>query len=206
MPFVVGLTGGIGSGKSTIAMRFEALGAAVIDADAVSHAITRAGAPGWLAVRDAFGRGFIGDDGEIDRAALRAAVFADPAERRRLEGLLHPLIRADIERQLAATAAPYTILMVPLLLEGGRQPERYARILVVDSRETTQVARVVARSGLVESEVRAIIAAQMPRAARLALADDVIDNDGDLSRTEGAIARLDALYRRLASSAPVVGG
>jgi dephospho-CoA kinase len=203
MSFVVGLTGGIGSGKSTIAMRFAALGAPVIDADFVSHAVTRPGESGWRAVRDAFGPGFIGDDGEIDRAALRAAVFADPAERRRLEALLHPLIRADIDRQLAATAAPYTILMVPLLLESGRQPERYARILVVDCRETTQVARVAARSGLAESEVRAIIAAQIPRDARLALADDVIDNDGELSHADGAIARLDALYRRLARGASI---
>src|SRR5689334_9558811 len=130
MPFVVGLTGGIGSGKSTIALRFEAVGANLIDADAVSHAITRPSASGWLAVRDAFGPRYITPEGELDRAALRATVFGDPAERRRLEGLLHPLIRAEIERQLAAATAPYTILMVPLLLEGGRQPERYARILV----------------------------------------------------------------------------
>lgn len=204
MPFVVGLTGGIGSGKSTIATRFEVAGAALIDADAVSHAVTRPGASGWRAVRDAFGSGYFGKDGELDRAALRAAVFADNTARRRLEGLLHPLIRADVERQLAATAAPYTILMVPLLLEGGRQPERYARVLVVDCREVTQVARVVARSGLAEHEVRAIIEAQIPRAARLALADDVIDNDGALDRSNGAIERLDRLYRRLArmQSAP----
>jgi dephospho-CoA kinase len=198
MPYVVGLTGGIGSGKSTVADRFVALGAGMIDADAVSHALTRRDAAGWQAIRDAFGPAFFDATGELDRGALRKAVFDDPNARLRLESLLHPLIRTETLRQLAAIDAPYTILMVPLLLEGGRQPERYRRVLVVDCTEATQVRRVVARSGLDPAQVRTIIGVQIPRAKRLALADDVIDNEGDPASLDGPIARLDRLYRMLA--------
>jgi dephospho-CoA kinase len=200
MTYVVGLTGGIGSGKSTVAERFVDLGAGLIDADAVSHALTRPVAAGWRAVRDAFGPSFFGSDGELDRGALRRAVFDDPAERIRLERILHPLIRKEIERRLEASAAAYTILMVPLLLEGGRQPERYRRVLVVDCSEGTQVARVVARSGIEAQQVRAIIDVQIPRDRRLALADDVIDNEGPPERLAGPVARLDKLYRALAGT------
>jgi dephospho-CoA kinase len=198
MPYVVGLTGGIGSGKSTVADRFVALGAGMIDADAVSHELTRRDAAGRQAMRDAFGPAFFDAPGELDRGALRKAVFDDPNARLRLESLLHPLIRTETLRQLAAIDAPYTILMVPLLLEGGRQPERYRRVLVVDCTEATQVRRVVARSGLDPAQVRTIIGVQIPRAKRLALADDVIDNEGDPASLDGPIARLDRLYRTLA--------
>ena len=195
MTYVVGLTGGIGSGKSTIAAQFEALGAGLIDADAVSHALTRKDARGARAIREVFGPQYFDPDGELDRARLRETVFAEPAQRRRLEGLLHPLIRAEIESLLARSTSPYTLLMVPLLLEGGRQPDRYRRIVVVDCLESTQVARVVARSGIAPEQVRAIIAAQIPRAKRLALADDVIDNEGPPGATRDAVLRLDRLYR-----------
>lgn len=200
MTYVVGLTGGIGCGKSTVARLFGGMGAGVIDADAVSHELTRRNEPGWQAIREAFGAAYFTDEGELDRGALRTTVFAVPERRRHLESLLHPLIRAEIVRQLSISVAPYTLLMVPLLLEGGRQPERYRRILVVDCRVATQVERVAARSGMDPAQVRAIIAAQLERSRRLALADDVIDNDGPEATLAPAVLRLDRLYRRLAAA------
>jgi dephospho-CoA kinase len=198
MTYVVGLTGGIGSGKSTVAHLFVARGAGLVDADAVSHALTRPEEDGWRAIREAFGPAFFSATGELDRAALRKAVFDDPRERIRLEAILHPLIRAETLRQLDAVASPYAISMVPLLLEGGRQPERYRRVLVVDCREETQVARVIARSGIDPDQVRAIIGAQIGRNERLALADDVIDNEGGPEALAAPVERLDRLYRSLA--------
>src|SRR5256885_14738253 len=134
MTYVVGLTGGIGSGKTTVAPLFVARGAGLVDADAVSHALTRPEAAGWHAIREAFGPALFGPDGELDRGALRKAVFDDSRERLRLEAILHPLIRDEAMRQLAAIEAPYAISMVPLLLERGRQPGLYRRVLVVDCR------------------------------------------------------------------------
>ena len=151
MTYIVGLTGGIGSGKSTIGSRLAQLGAGLVDADEASHALTRIGAPGSKAIRDAFGAGFFDGDGALDRARLRQAVFADPAVKARLEGILHPMIRDEIARQIAAVSAPYALLMVPLLLESGRYRERCRRVLVVDCREETQIARVVARSTMTPS-------------------------------------------------------
>jgi len=202
MSYVVGLTGGIGSGKSTVAALFVELGVGLVDADAVSHALTRPGASGAVAIREAFGPDFFSANGELDRAALRKRVFDHPDERIRLERILHPLIREESVRQLTActaSGAPYAISMVPLLLEGGRQPERYRRVLVVDVTEATQVARVVARSGIAPDDVRAIIRAQIPRDRRLALADDVIDNEGRPEGLAAPVRRLDRLYRTLAA-------
>lgn len=199
MSYIVGLTGGIGSGKSTIADQFAHRGAGLVDADACSHALTRAGEAGWAAIRKAFGAGFFLPDGELDRAHMRRAVFADPTLKARLESLLHPLIRDEIARQIAALEAPYILLMVPLLLEGGRYRERCQRVLVVDCSEAAQVQRVVARSAMSPEEVRAIMRTQIDRQRRLALADDIIDNDGKPGVVAGAIARLDHLYRRLAA-------
>ena len=198
MTYLVGLTGGIGSGKSTVGARFAELGGGLIDADAVSHALTRREAPGWQAIRAAFGAGYFAPDGELDRAQLRQAVFADAAAKSRLEAALHPLIREETDRQVAASTAAYVMLMVPLLFDSGRSRERCRRVLVVDCREATQVSRVVARSGFAPDDVRAIMRTQMGRAERLALADDVIDNEGDPLLWSGAAARLDALYRNLA--------
>ncbi|MBP8298066.1 MAG: dephospho-CoA kinase [Burkholderiales bacterium] len=198
MTYLVGLTGGIGSGKSTVGARIAQLGGGLIDADAVSHALTRREAPGWQAIRAVFGAGYFTPDGELDRAKLRQAVFADAAAKTRLEGALHPLIRAETDRQVAAATAPYVMLMVPLLFESGRYRERCRRVLVVDCRESTQVSRVVARSGMAPGDVRAIMRSQMGRAERLALADDVIDNEGDPLLWSGAATRLDTLYRHLA--------
>jgi dephospho-CoA kinase len=200
MAYLVGLTGGIGCGKSTVGARFVELGSGLIDADAVSHSLTRREAPGWQAIRAEFGENFFEPDGELDRARLRQAVFANAATRARLEAVLHPLIRNETARQIADATAAYVLLMVPLLFESGRYRERCRRVLVVDCLESTQVRRVVARNGMAPDDVRAIIRSQTGRAQRLALADDVIDNEGDADRLAGAVARLDRLYRRLANA------
>ncbi|MGE5088970.1 MAG: dephospho-CoA kinase [Candidatus Levyibacteriota bacterium] len=198
---VVGLTGGIGSGKSKVAAAFAARGADVLDADDVAHAISKRGQPGHQAVVDAFGPRFVGEDGELDRALLRQHAFADPAFRRRLEALLHPLIAARIEEAIARWRAPYGLLVVPLLLERGGLRSRVARVLVVDCPEDEQVRRVRSRSGLSDDEVRRIMATQLPRAERLAQADDVLDNSGDIADTERQVDALDRRYRELAGTA-----
>jgi dephospho-CoA kinase len=179
--YVVGLTGGIGSGKSAVGDLFAARGIAVIDTDAIAHELTAAGGGAMPAIRAGFGDGVATADGALDRAAMRAIVFADPAARKRLEAILHPLIRAESERRITAASSPYVILMVPLLVESGSYRERVQRVAVVDCREETQIARVMIRNGLAREDVERIIAAQATRAERLAAADDVIDNDGDIA-------------------------
>jgi dephospho-CoA kinase len=195
MGYVVGLTGGIGSGKSEVARCFAALGADIIDADAVSHRLTQPGAPGWQALRAEFGSNYFLASEELDRAGLRRAVFANPTLKARLEQILHPLIAAEIDNELAACRAPYAILMVPLLIETGRYRDRIDRLLVVDCPEATQIARVKARSRLSEQEIASIMATQASRVDRLAAADDVIDNSGPLDRLDTQIERLDGRYR-----------
>ncbi|MEP7327595.1 MAG: dephospho-CoA kinase [Betaproteobacteria bacterium] len=198
MSYVVGLTGGIGSGKSEVAKAFVALGADMVDADEAAHALSAPGHAGHRAVVAAFGPRATAPDGTLDRGWLREAVFADPAQRRRLESILHPLIRACMDEAMAKWTAPYGILSVPLLLERNARPRQVARVLVVDCPEELQVQRVMARSGLTAPEVRAIMDAQMSRQARLALADDVIDNAGPLSALDIQVALLDAQYRHAA--------
>lgn len=199
MTYVVGLTGGIGSGKSAAADLFAAHGVAAIDTDAIAHALTKPGGAAMPLIRAEFGDGVVSPDGALDRAAMRAMVFADPAARRRLEAILHPLIRSESERRLAAAAAtaPYAILVVPLLIEAGDYRKRVNRIAVVDCAEATQIARVMSRSGLSRPEIERILAAQATRAERLAAADDVIDNDGDLAALRGQIERLHMNYLAL---------
>ncbi len=192
-PFIVGLTGGIGSGKSAAADRFGERGAAVVDTDVIAHALTAPGGAAIEPIRAAFGDALIAADGALDRAAMRARVFAEPAERVRLEAILHPMIRDEGARQCAAAQAPYVVLVVPLLIESGTYRERCARIVVVDCPEAVQIARVQARSGFSAAQVEAIMAVQIPRAERLAAADDVIDNGGDLPFL---FAQVDALHRR----------
>lgn len=198
MKFVVGLTGGIGSGKSAAADAFARLGATVVDTDAIAHALTEAGGPAIPLVEEAFGRGFIGPSGEMDRRRMREHVFADPAAKKRLEGLLHPLIRKESARRIARAAGPYVIHVVPLLVESPGYRKRVSRVLVVDCPEAVQVARVRSRSALPEREVRAIIAAQAPREKRLAAADDVIDNSGTLEALQDQVAVLHAGYLNMA--------
>jgi dephospho-CoA kinase len=197
-PLVIGLTGGIGSGKTEVANTFAAMGAPVTDTDALAHTLTAPGAPGYQAVLDAFGASFRRADGTLDRGALRRRVFGDASARARLESILHPLIRAAAQREIGAWNAPYGVLVVPLLLErtGGTQVDR---VLVVDCPEEEQVRRVVARSGLSPGEVRAIMAVQLPRADRLARADDVLDNAGAAEAIGPQVSALDRRYRELAN-------
>lgn len=196
--FVVGLTGGIGSGKSTVAELFVARGAALVDTDAIAHELTGAGGAAMPALRAAFGDAVLRADGGLDRVAMRARVFADADAKARLEAILHPSIRAEADRRCQAAGAPYVILAVPLLVESGSYRQRCDRILVVDCAETTQLARVIARNGLGEAEVRAIMAAQATRAARLAIADDVIDNDGMPGALPAQVERLHQEYLQAA--------
>lgn len=203
-PLVVGLTGGIGSGKSAVADAFAALGVAVTDTDRIAHALTAPGAPGWEAIRESFGPAVIAPDGTLDRAALRRRVFADAVERARLESLLHPLIGAAARSEIAGWRSPYGLLVVPLLLERGGLRPLVERVLVVDCREEQQRQRVMARSGMTDAEVRSIMAAQASRSARLAAADDVIDNSGPRDLVPAKVAALDARYRALAAGRDAV--
>ena len=200
MPFVVGLTGGIGSGKSAVANAFASLGVEIVDADLLAHRLSAPGQPGYAAIRQEFPDVALTPDGEIDRARLRSRVFADPRARVRLEAALHPLIAATAKREIAAWRGPYGVTVVPLLLERGKLASAVDRILVVDCPEDAQVSRVVARSGMTPAEVRAIMATQSSREARLTAADDVIDNAGPPEAIAPQVARLDARYRELAIS------
>src|SRR5690242_14344624 len=200
-PYLVGLTGGIGSGKSEVAAAFAARGVNVLDADDIAHAISQRGEAGHRAVFESLGREFLRADGELDRAALRRRAFDDPTFRRDLEQLLHPLIAARLDDAVADFRSPYGILVVPLLLERGGLRKRVQRILVVDCPEQEQVRRVQLRSGLSADEVRRIMATQLPRAERLAHADDVIDNAGPRAALAQQIERLDRRYRDLAAKA-----
>lgn len=197
-PWLVGLTGGIGSGKSEVAAAFAARGVDVLDADEIAHAISRRGEAGHRAVVASLGTEFLRPDGELDRAALRRRAFDDATFRRDLEQVLHPLIAARLEDAVVDFRGPYGILVVPLLLERGGLREQVARILVVDCSEDEQVRRVRARSGLADAEVRAIMATQVTRAARLEAADDVIENSGAPGRIEPQVDALDRRYRELA--------
>jgi len=199
--YLIGLTGGIGSGKSEVAAAFAALGADVIDADEIAHAISRRGEAGHRAVVESLGASFVGADGELDRAALRRRAFDDPAFRRDLEQLLHPLIAARLEDAIGGLTGPYGIMVVPLLLERGGLRKRVARVLVVDCPEPEQMRRVQLRSGLAADDVRKIMATQLPRADRLAAADDVIDNSGPREALGPQVERLDRRYRELAGTA-----
>lgn len=199
MPFVVGLTGGIGSGKSAAAERFAARGAAIVDTDAIAHELTAPGGAAIEPIRLAFGDALLTAEGALDRAAMRRLVFADAAARERLEAILHPLIRAESEARLCRLAsADYAVLVVPLLVETGDYRSRVDRVCVVDCPEALQLARVMARSGLSRDEVQAILAAQASRAQRLAAADDVIDNSQGLTELDAQVARLHEKYRTLA--------
>ena len=197
---VIGLTGGIGSGKSTVADRLVARGAALVDTDAIAHALTGPGGDAIEPIRAAFGDAVVAADGRMDRAAMRAIAFSDPGARKRLEGILHPMIRARTQSGIAAAVrdgAPYVIVAVPLLVESGDWRGRYDRVLVVDCPPEVQVERVMARSALPREQVDAILAAQATRAQRLAAADDVIDNGGPPAALDAQVARLHEAYAGL---------
>ncbi len=192
--FVVGLTGGIGSGKSTVADFFVALGTDLVDTDAIAHELTAAGGGAMPALIEAFGLQVADANGALDRTAMRRLVIADPAAKAQLEGILHPLIRSLADERCRASSSPYVILAVPLLVESGSYQQRCQRILVVDCPETLQVARVMGRSGLAAGEVEAIMATQASRAERLRAADDVVMNDGDLDNLQPQVWRLHRKY------------
>lgn len=198
MPYVVGLTGGIGSGKSAAADEFARLGATLVDTDAIAHQLTRPAGGAMAQIRALFGDSAVAADGSMDRRSVRQLVFADPAARARLEGVLHPMIREESRRQVEVSRGAYVVLVVPLLIESPGYRDRVQRVLVVDCDEATQLARVTARSGLAPDEVRRIIAAQIARADRLAAADDVIDNSGTLAALQQQVVALHARYLDLA--------
>lgn len=195
--FVVGITGGIGSGKTAVSDRFAALGIHVVDADLASRAVVEPGRPALVDIAEHFGDEIIGADGGLDRAALRARVFADEEERRWLERLLHPRIAEEIRAGLAQARSPYAMLVSPLLVEAG-QATFVNRILVVDVPVETQVARTMARDANSEEQVRRIVAAQASREDRLARADDVIVNDAGLDALDAAVEALHARYLEMA--------
>jgi dephospho-CoA kinase len=197
-PYTIGLTGGIGSGKSAVAALFAKQGIAVIDTDEIAHELTRPGGAAIEPIRAAFGAGAIGADGALDRAKMRKLVFGNLAEKKELEAILHPLIREESLRRGERASSPYSILVIPLLAEGGIDRSRYERVLVVDCTEAQQIERAMRRSGLSEGEVRDILAAQATREQRLSLADDVIDNRGPPEALERQVSRLNQKYLTLA--------
>lgn len=196
----VGLTGGIASGKSTVARLFAALGVPILDADELSRETTRPGSPALRAIAQRFGERFIAADGTLDRHALREVVFRDARARADLEAITHPAIFEALERRSAAAGGPYQILVLPLLVE-KQDRARVHRVLVVDCDEALQIRRLQARDGATLDEARAILAAQSSRTARLEAADDVIRNEGDLAVLRAEVERYHALYLDLASRA-----
>jgi dephospho-CoA kinase len=201
MTFVVGLTGGIGSGKSAAAEEFARLGATVVDTDAIAHELTQAGGAALPELARLFGAEVIADSGAMDRRKVRERVFTDPVARKALESLLHPLIREESARRIAAASGPYVVYVVPLLVESGEHRSRVDRVLVIDCPEELQIERVRARSHLTVDEVRAILAAQATRAQRLAAADDVIDNSGSVEALRKQVGAFHRRYLQYADQA-----
>ena len=194
---VVALTGGIGSGKTTVADRLAELGAGVVDTDQLSRELTAPGSPALERIAAVFGSAMLLPDGSLDRARLRHTVFTDPAARARLEAILHPRIQELMLERLAALQTPYALLVIPLLFETGQ--EGFAdRVLVVDAPESLQIERVMRRSRLPEDEIRRIIASQIPRDERNARADDIIDNSGDPATLESQIQAIHTRYIEIA--------
>lgn len=200
-PFIVGLTGGIGSGKSVVAKLFADHGATVVDSDAIARELTAPGGVAIESIRAAFGTDMIGADGALERDKMRKLAFGDRKAREKLEAILHPLIRDESARRLKNVKSAYAICVVPLLVEHGIDRSRYQRVLVVDCTEEQQIARVMRRSGLAESDVRDILAAQVTREQRLAEANDVIDNSGTLEAVVRQVAELHEKYLTLAAKA-----
>jgi dephospho-CoA kinase len=204
MPYTIGMTGGIGSGKSSVAGVFQEFGASVIDTDAIAHNLTGPGGAAIAPLLDAFGKQYIDARGALDRTRMRGLAFSDPTSRRKLETILHPMIRMESARLADAAQGPYVMLVIPLLVESetmlsSGQP-RFQRILVVDCPEQTQIERTIRRSNLPESEIRAIMASQASRAQRLAAADDVIDNSGSPEAVRPQIGQLHQRYLDLATA------
>lgn len=196
--FCVGLTGGIGSGKSLVAELFAAQGASIIDTDQIAHQLTAAAGAAMPRIRAEFGDEFVAPDGAMDRKKMREHVFSSPGAKKKLEAILHPLIRSESELAAASAQGTYPIFVVPLLVESGMWRQRVSRVLVVDCPEQLQIERVMSRNSFSEVEVKAIIAMQASRSERLAAADDIIVNDRGLTELIPEIARLHAIYCALA--------
>ena len=199
---VVGLTGGIGSGKSAAAEEFARLGATVVDTDAIAHELTRAGGAAIPELRRLFGDSSVDASGAMDRSGVRALVFADPEARKKLEALLHPLIRAESERRIASASGIYVVHVVPLLIESADYRERVDRVLVIDCPEDVQLDRVRLRTALTAQEIRRIVAAQASRERRRAAADDVIENSGTLAALH---KQVEALHRKYSALVDALG-
>ena len=199
-PLRIGLTGGIASGKSTVTQRFGELSVPVIDADVASRIVVEPGKPGLAQVVRRFGVGVLDADGRLDRRALRSLIFKDSSLRQALDAILHPLIRAEMEREAAEANGPYVVMAIPLLVEGGSPGKRVDRVLVVDADETLQIQRLRARDGSSEDEARAIIVSQASRTARLAAADDVLLNTGSVAELRQAVDRLHEQYLQQAQT------
>ena len=195
----VGLTGGIASGKTRVAQAFERLGAAVVDADVLSRELTAPGQPGLAALVGLLGPGILDPAGHLDRKALRQRLFSDALLRRRVEQALHPLVLERLQARLQGLEAPYSLAVVPLLVEVPAVRALVDRVLLVDCSEDLQITRLMSRDGESESQARAILAAQAPRAARRAAADDILLNEGDTAALEQAVARLHGYYLELAA-------
>ncbi len=193
----IGLTGGIGSGKSEVARLFAELGAPVIDTDVIARELVEPGQPALQEITNTFGSDILDADGRLDRAQLRARVFEDPEKRRRLEAILHPRIRARALELADAADVPYCLLVIPLLVETGNDYP-LDRVLVVDAPEATRIARVEARDALPPEQIQSILASQASREQRLAIADDVIVNDAGLDQLREAVKQLDQQYRQAA--------
>jgi dephospho-CoA kinase len=194
---IIGLTGGLASGKSTVAARFAARGVPVIDTDVIARELVEPGQPALEKIRAAFGPDVLTTEGQLDRAWLKQQVFTDPAQRLRLEAILHPLIHQDVVSRLPALRGPYCLIIVPLLVESA-QTYPLDRVLLVDVPEALQRHRAAARDGLNQELITTILASQTSRAQRLAIADDVIVNDTDLAHLDTEVARLHAIYEGLA--------
>lgn len=200
MTYIVALTGGIGSGKSTVANAFARLGVVVIDADIIARQVVEPMTPALAAIRERYGAEILLSDGSLNRAALRRRIFSHPDEKRWLNALLHPLIRAETQRQFAQARSPYLLWVIPLLVE-NRLQQSADRILVIDVDRETQLARTVARDGVSRQQAENILAAQVTREQRLAWADDIIDNSGSPESIEPRVAELHHRYLELATSA-----
>ena len=192
---LVGLTGGIGSGKSTVAGYFSELGVPVINTDTIARKLVEPGQPALRQVIICFGKQILDPNGALDRARLQTKIFSDPAERHKLEQILHPQIRAEMLRQLQQIDAPYCIVEIPLLLESGWTKD-VDRVLVVDTPRPLQIERTLQRGGINREQIEQIMATQMERNERLAAADDIITNDGDLSQLRQQVEQLHRFYRK----------
>jgi dephospho-CoA kinase len=193
----IGLTGGIASGKSTVAQRFAELGVPVIDADESARSVVSPGSPGLAEVISNFGKHLLTTDGVLDRRSLRNLIFSDPGRRRELEAILHPLIRADMDRRASVASGPYLVMAIPLLVESGGR-DRMDRVLVVDVDEEVQLKRLMERDGGTLEQAKAVLAAQASREIRLQVADDVLPNVGSLSELRHGVDQLHQRYVDLA--------